>query len=309
MRALLAAAVIVAGLGPLANAGPLDSKRVSAEAKWLVHIDADAMRAGKVPRMIVTLWRELPAASEALRKFTAAIGMDPTKDLHSVTIYGQRYAQPDAVVIVAAEVDRTRLMTLLRRKPDYRTESYDGHELVIWSENKGKPDAHVVTGCFYQPGVIVFGRDAAAVKKALDVLSGTARSLAESDPLFARDVPSGTMIQARATGLAEVDLFKSPLVQQSKSLFVALGENQGEVFAVARLVTESTDVARRVRAVVEGFLAMAELQLETDQDALKILEAVKVSSEGEKVAVECRGPAEAAAKLVEKIWAKQLKTQ
>jgi len=307
MRALLAALVIVTGLGPLAHAEPLDNKRVSADAKWLVHIDADAMRAGKVPRTIATLWRELPAASEALRKFAVAIGMDPTKDLHSVTIYGQRYAQPDAVVIVGAEVDRARLMALLKRRPDYRCESYGGHELVIWTENKGKPDEHIVAGCFYQPTVIVFGRDTAAVKKALDVLRGTARSLAESDPLFARDVPSGTMIQARGTGLADVSLFKSPLVQQSKSLFVALGESQGEVFAVARLVTESTDVARRVRSVVEGFLAMAELQLESDQDAVKILEAVKVSTEEAKVVVECRGPVDAAAKLVEKMWTKQLK--
>jgi hypothetical protein len=309
MRALLAALAIVAGLGPLAHAEPLDSKRVSGDAKWLVHIDADAMRVGKVPRTIGELWLSVPSASEGLKKLTIAIGMDPAKDLHSVTIYGQRYAQPDAVVIVGAEVDRKRLIALLTRKPDYRTESYGNHELVIWTENKGKSDEHVVTGCFYQPGVIVFGRDTAAVKKALDVFSGTARSLAESDPLFARDVPSGTMIQARATGLAGVELFKSPLVQQSKSLFVALGENQGEVFAVARLVTESTDVARHVRAVVEGFLAMAELQLESDPDALKILEAVKVSTEEAKVAVECRGPADAAAKLVEKMWAKQLKPE
>jgi hypothetical protein len=307
MKALLAVCLIVTGLGPPASAEPLHGKQVSVGARWLVHIDADAIRAGSVPRRIGGLWRSLPSASEGLDRLTKAIGMDPTKDLHSVTVYGQRYAQPDAVVIVRAEVDRGRLMALLRTRPGFRTESYGKHELVLWTEKQGKKNEHTVAGCFYQPTLVVFGRDAAAVKKALDVLDGTSPSLAESDPFLAPAAPEGTMIQVRATGLADVQPLKSPLVQQSKSLFVALGENRGEAFAAVRLLTDSADAARRIRAVVEGFLAMAALQFESDQEALKILDAVKVSADDKTVTVECRGPTEDVAKLVEKLWAKQLK--
>jgi hypothetical protein len=307
MRPLLAALMIVTGWGPLACAEPLEAKRVSADAKWLVHIDVDAMKAGKIPSTLGEHWLGVPSAQEDLKKWSKAIGMDPTKDLHSILIYGNRYAQPDAVVIVGAAVDRERLRSLLRTRPDYRTDSYGDRELIIWTEKKGKNDEHTVTGCFYQPAVIVFGRDGAAVKKALDVLDGASPALTESNLLFTLDVPAGTMIQVRATELADVQQFKSPLVQQSKSLVVALGEGHGEAFVVAKLVTESADVARRVRAVVAGFRAMAELQFESDQDALKILEAVKVSGEEKTVSVECRGPTDDVAKLAEKLWTKQPK--
>lgn len=310
MRALVAALVIVTGFGSQVSAKPLDAKQVSGDAKWLVHIDVDAVTAGEVPQTVGTLWLKLPSAPEGLRKLSKAIGMDPTKDLHGITIYGRRHTQASGVVIVRAELDRGRLMALLKRKPDYRTESYGSHELVLWTENKRKKDEHTVTGCFYRPTVIVFGRDTAEVKKALDVLDGKSPALAESDPLFSPDVPAGTMIQARAVGLADVQLpFKSPLVRKSRFLFVGFGERGSEAFVVARLETESAEVAGQVRAVVEGFLAMAKLRWEADKEATKLLDAVEVSTDETRVAVKWRAPTDEVGKLLEKAWIKQLKSK
>ena len=306
MRALLAALLMVIGLGPRACAGPLDGKQVSADARWLVHIDVDAIMAGEVTRVIGGLWLKLPAASVGLKNLSLATGIDPTEDLRSITIYGRPYTEPGAVVILRAEVDQKRLMVLLRRKADYRLSTHGEHELISWTENKGKEDEHTVTGCFHRPTVIVFGRDAAAVRKALDVLDGTSRGLSRSDPLFSANTPPGTMIQARATDFADVQQFKSPLVQESKFLLVALGEEGGETFAAARLVTKSAEVARQVQAIVKGFLALAKLQLASDEEALKILEAVEVSTEESTVSVECRGPTGDVAKLIERAWMKQL---
>lgn len=310
MRALLAALVIATGFGPPACAEPLDGKRVSADAKWLVHIDVDAMKAGKIPSTIGELWLGVPSAQEDLKQWSKATGMDPTKDLHSMMIYGRRHAQPSGVVILRAKVDQKRLKALLKRKLGYRTESYGDHELVIWTESKGKNDEHTVTGCFHEPTAIVFGREAAEVKNALDVLDGTSRGLAEGDPLFALGVSDGTMIQVRAAGLADAKLpFKSPLVRKSKLLVVALGEREGEAFMAARLVTESAEVAGQVRAVVEGFRAMAELAVDSDEELTQMLQAVKVSTEGKTVTVEWRGATDHVAKLLEKTWIRQLKSK
>jgi hypothetical protein len=308
MRTLLVLFAIGTCCGSPVRAEPLDSKQVPADVKWLVHIDADAIKTGKVPQTIGALWLKVPSAAERLKLLCRTIGMDPAKELHGITIHGSRYTEVHSVVVVRAEVDRKRLMSFLRSRPGYETAAYRDHRLIAWTEKKGQEDEHTVTGCLYRPAVMVFGRDAAEVKKALDVLDGTSPGLEEGDPLFAPDPPAGTMTQALGADLANVQLpFKSPLVKKSKLFSVTLGERDGNAFAVARIVTESPEIAGQVRAVVEGLLAMAELQFDSDKEATEILEAVEVSTNGSTVTVRFEGPADQVSRLIEKAWKNRLK--
>ena len=50
MKSLWAALALAIGLASLVRAEPLDSKRVPADAKWLVHIAVDTIKTGKVDR-------------------------------------------------------------------------------------------------------------------------------------------------------------------------------------------------------------------------------------------------------------------
>lgn len=308
MKRLFAALALAIGSASLVCAEPLVSKHVPADAKWLVHIDVDAIKTGKVARAIGALLLSLPGGAEHLKRVGDIVGIDPAKDLRGITIYGGRYAEPAAVVILRAEGDRERLMAFLKAVPGFHTEPYGEHELVEWTANPGKKSEHTVTGAFHGPAVLVFGRDGAEVRKALDVLDGRSPGLGENDPLSPDHTPPGTMIQARAVDLAEVELpFKSPLVRKSKRFTVALGEHEDNVFAAATATTESTETAAQLRAVVEGLLAMAELELDADEQATKLLEAVKVSSSEKTVTVEYRGPPGNVSELIGKAWTKQLR--
>ena len=308
MKTLWVTLALAIGLAPPLRAEPFAGKQVPADAKWLVHIDIDAIKTGKVARAIGAHWLRLPAGAEHLKRVGAVVGLDPAEDLRSITIYGGQYAEPAAVVVLRAKVDRERLMAFLRAGPGYRTHAYGEHELVEWTANRGKENEHTVTGSFHGPMVIVFGRDPAEVKKALDVLDGRASGLGEHDPLSPAHTPPGTMIQARGVDLAEVELpFKSPLVRKSKLFSVAVGEHEGEAFAAATATTESAETAGQLRAVVEGLLAMAELEFDADEQATRLLEAVEVSSSEKTVTVEFRGPPNEVSSLVEKAWTKQLR--
>lgn len=308
MKWLLPTWAIVVVLGAVAQAEPLITKQVAADAKWLVHADVDAMKDAAVPRTVGTILLGLPGAAENLKKFSYAIGMDPAEHLHNVTIYGWRYAEDRGVVVVQAEVNQPRLTAFLKTRPGYRAESYGDHTLMAWTENQGRKNEHATTGCFQRPNVMVFGRDPEEVRKALDVLDGSSPGLAEGGSLLAGQAPDGTMLEARALDLGDAKLpFKSPLVRKSKFLSVALGEHQSEAFAVARVVTESAEVANQVRAVLEGLLAMAELQFDSDPQMTKLVQAVIVSTNDETVTVECRGPADDAARLIKQAWANRRK--
>lgn len=310
MRTLPAVLTFGLALASLAYAEPLDTKQVAADVRWFVHIDVDAIKAGQIPQTVGSLVLNSPASGRELKRLAEVAGLNLPEDLHGITIYGRRYAEPATVVIVYAKVDQQRLTAFLQQKPGYHTDSYGKHELIVWTEMRGRKDEHTVTGCFYRAGMIVFGRDAAEVKRALDVLDGTSPSLPNDDPLLAAETPRGTMIQARGVDLYDVELpFKSPLVRKSKSFRVALGEHNGEAFAVARATTESVETAKQLRAVVEGLLAMAELQFESDEQISQLLEAVKISSEGKSVTVELRGPVEDGTELIKKAWKDSLKLE
>ena len=133
-------------------------------------------------------------------------------------------------------MDQQRLLTLLGRAPGHRTSSYGDHTVHHWTQDKGKPTEHAVSGCFYGPAVAVVGRDAEEVQAALDVLDGNAPNLAESDSQLKQEVPPGTVFEARAVELAKAGLpFRSPIVRKTELLAAALGEDHGEVFIQARL--------------------------------------------------------------------------
>ena len=306
MRILPVAAALVLALGSQASAEPLDHKQVSAEAKWMVHVDFDALRAAKTAQRIGDAWLRRDSSKRHLEEIRKATGMGPTRDVHSISFYGSRFQRLDGVVIVRAEVDRPRLLDLAGKWPDYRTSPHGSRELHSWTRAKGTKHEHTVTGCFHGPAVMVFGRDTAEVKAALDVLDGKSAGLAEDSPLLGADVPAGAVLHAAASELAAADVpFKSPILTRSEVFSLAVGEYHGRVFARATLVAQSPEVAAQVRQILDGFLAMAKLQHRANEDAMKILEAVRATTHQKTVSVAWEGSAEAVLELIEKAWSKK----
>ncbi len=290
MRLLRVAVAIVLGFATVVQAEPLDLKQVSADAKWVAHVDVDAIRASTVAQKAYQQCLEKHKDAEKhLAKVREKLGMDPTKDLHGVTFYGKQLKKHTGVVIVQANADRKHLLAKVKEAPDYRAVTYGSHKLHTWTHRKGKKDEHAVVGCFHKPTVIVFGRTAVDVSEALDVLDGKSSGLAGSNSPLIAEIPAGAIFLAGATGLDGDELpCKSPLVKQSEALSIALGEHGGESFAMAKLATKSDEVADQVKAVVEGVRAMAALRHGSDADAMKIVKALKVAVADKAVTVELR---------------------
>ena len=288
MRFLTIAATIVLGFATVVQAEPLNPKQVSADAKWLAHVDVDAMRASSVAQKAhQQCLKQCEDTEQHLAKFRKEWGMDPTKDLHGITFYGKQLKEHTGVVIVQANVDQDHLLAKVKDAPGHRAVTYGSHTLHAWTHRKGKKHEHTVVGCFHEPRVIVFGRTIVEVSAALDVLDGKASSLAGSNLIA--EIPDGTILLAGATGLDGAELpCKSPLVKQCEMLRMVLGEHGGESFVMAKLITKSDEVADQIKAIIEGVRAMASLQHGSDADAMKIVKALKVAVADKAVAVELR---------------------
>ena len=103
------ALVLVTGMAAGGSAEPLDYAQVPAEAQWLVHVDLGAISRGVVSQKIVDRWLQLPATRQGMQRFRWATGVDLSKDLEDITIYGRSYEQDRAVTIFRAKVDQERL--------------------------------------------------------------------------------------------------------------------------------------------------------------------------------------------------------
>ncbi len=290
MRVWGIAAVVALGIATTAAAGPLDLKQVCASAKWVVHVDVDAMRESTlVQRIYDKVIQEAPEAEQHLRNVTDLVehlGIDLTRDLHGITAYGSVVGKPEGVFLVDANFDEKSLLEKADQAPDHQVTTHGAYQVHSWTDAKGKRHEHPMAGTVYK-NLLIFAPAAAQVNAALDVLDGKSPALAgKSSPLTAK-VPAGTLVLIRAIGLSDAKLpWKSPLVTQSESFGVAIGEQGGKVCFEGMLTAKSKETAEQAKAVVEGARSMAELQHGQDAEAAKLIKAVKVSVADTALSVE-----------------------
>ena len=299
MRVVMMTLAAVLTLAAAARAEPLDLKQVAADAKWVVHVDVDAMRHSvvleKAHQKCLEMHKE---AAQHMDKLPGMIGMDPRKDLHGVTVYGKDFDKRKGVLILHADVNQKLLKEKAAKAPDHKVTKSGDYELHSWTM-KCKQGTQTVTGAWFKPNVMVFGGSQDAVKAALDVLAGNASGITGRDsPLAGRNVP-GAMFIARAAALDPKT--RCPILKQAESFRVVLGENEGESFYRARLNMKSTEAVVQIKAITEGFRALVSLSKGMDAEALKLIGGLKVTSEGKTLNISWKAKANDVWAAIEKV--------
>jgi hypothetical protein len=299
MRArLLVAMLAVVCLSGMAWAAPLDMKQVGADAKWLAHLDVDAIRAATMSQKIHDFIMEKhPDAAEHLEQFKAVWHFSPCDDLHGLTIWGAQMKHETGVLIVHAKVDRAFLEGKARQAPEHAETTYGKYTIHSWRDKHpmGPHNGRMVSGVFAKDDVVIFGK-LDEVKAALDVFDGAKPNLAGKDSFLATAVPAGATLLARVTGIAEVDLpCKSPVVKKIESLAMAMGEKDGQSFVQAKAVVKDTETAEQIKTIVEGFGAMAKMMHGNDPEAMKLLNAAKLTVDGTALTLTWSAP-------VDEVW-------
>ena len=293
MRTQGLAVAILLSLATLGQTATLDPATVSGDAKWVVHLDVDALRASIVVQNAAQEFVDkCPIAEVALPMLAgsrALIGMDPTEDLHGMTLYGSRIGKEQGVLIVFADANQKLLAEKVKGARDYESSSYGSYELHSWT-HKDKRGERPVTGAFYKDNAMVFSGSQAEVKAALDVLDGKKPAL--TCKVLAAEVPAGATVVARAVGIAEVP--RAPkLAKEIDSVSIITGENDGESFLQVKVVTKSADVAEQMGSVAEGIRALGVLHAINSPQDKELVEAMKVNVADKTLTVDSNAPAEA----------------
>ena len=138
MRMLSLVVAIVLGWAGLGQAAPLDVKHVCAHAKWVAHLDVDAVRdSAVVQKAYDECMKKHPEAAKAFDVAKVMMGMDLRKDMHGITAYGPQICKPIGIVIVLADMDQKVLEDKAKLGPDYMLTTYGNFKLHSWTHKKG----------------------------------------------------------------------------------------------------------------------------------------------------------------------------
>ena len=270
---------------------PLNQAQVPADAKWLLHVDVDAMRQASVVQKAWKKGLEMhKEAQQHLDKLKTAIGMDICKDLHGVTAYGMQIGKHTGVLLVNAKVDRKLLLDKAEKAKDHKvvklgdidvhswTQSHQGHTKTVW-------------GAFYKADYLLFASSLEEMKAAIAVLDGKAAALATSSPL-AGSVQPGTTLVARVTGLGAVNIpGRCPFAKLTEGFNIGMGENSGQSFLQFKGLMKTPEAADQAKKVMEALKTLASVHVSENAKLQKMVDALQTKADGKTVTVAWSGSA------------------
>jgi hypothetical protein len=298
-----------------ALAGSIPKEEVSADAKWLIHLDAAQFRATKVGSSIITKWvgTSLPVFQGQLKE-GLMLDLDAKKiigGINSITIYGTDYQSPQdhAVLLVGTSPELQKILvgflagmvlagTNAPMQVTQATEgsvtfysigqpgqAHSGHPPVTQSPDgsgSSGPSPQDAAYCAVLPDkVIAIGRSREATEHAAKVLAGKAPCLA-SGAAFGGfgDLKEAFFFVGAAEGfnLGANLPPQAKLLQVAEAVRVALGESANQVFLSLALRGKTSDVAAQMQQVVQGLIAVGSLSQPQDNDLGRLLQSIKVSS-------------------------------
>src|SRR5580698_6020470 len=177
---MLATAALLTG-APVDFAAPFNPKDVAASPAVLLHVDCDALKASSVGRSILSE----PEVQDKLAAVGAIFDFDLRKQLHGLTVYTTEAHPKDGVLIVYADFDPDRLITLAKAMDGFQSTTNGSQVTYSWLDDKKKAkDGETPRVCGAIVGHrVIFGKDSAHLAEALEVIDGKAPALSSAKGL------------------------------------------------------------------------------------------------------------------------------
>ena len=255
-------------------ANPLDKEQVSARAKWVLHADMEAFLASKTGGFILAEFKK-SGLDKWMVVVKNAVGIDPSKDLKGVTVYGVGFEKDNGIALIRATMEQDKLLALLKTNEAYRESKYGDHVIHQWTDKaKGDKPGEMKFGCFHRADLAAVAPSLAMLKLALDVLDKKADSLDK--------VSESKLLPAPANGIflaaAIVDLPQAAK-QDPKAAVLALissarfqvGESEDKVFVRLAVTAKTPRIATDLRKMAEGFLAFLDIAKQIEENGKPVL--------------------------------------
>ncbi|HVM46635.1 MAG TPA: hypothetical protein VMU04_01340 [Candidatus Acidoferrum sp.] len=291
-RAVLAASCLAAAAFT-ALAAPLQRAEVAGNPSWVAHVDFDGLRPTAIGQYILSEM-DKPESQAKLAAFKAIVSVDLRTQLHGVTVYSTGTTPQDGVLLVYADFDADRLVTLAKAAHDSQNNTYKQHTIYNWIDDKKKAKNGVKPRVYaaIDGARVVFGQREERVAQALDVIDGTSPSLASTQSFPQLGATGDTsFLEGAATrfNLPSADP-NAALLKLAQQGLLQLGASGDQLNGVLNLQAQDEEVAGHMASVAQGLIALMKLQQDKPETA-KFAQGLTVSQDGQALTIKLSLPA------------------
>ncbi len=294
--------VCVTAIAGTSRAKQMDPAKIPQEAKWVVHIDHDALSETQLMKLVRDQQSE--KINEIRAWMESKLGVDPKQELHSVTLFGESYDRHQGAGIVCAKFDRKKVEEQFSSKVDVKkTESQDC-TFYTWDVEKNMMQEHrksgraesnkeaagkegiyadtTVTAALADDTTMVFAPTLERAKAVAKLVKGDGQSLEGKDSKLVAKMPKDAFFYGSAIELDKINRSEGlfPVLRQHSFVMWSIGERDGKVFEELTLTANTEEVAEQMKNGVEGLVALGNVWA-ADSKAIKQLQENKPSIERE----------------------------
>jgi len=298
MKRITTVVAIGASLAAVAAwAGPLQKHHVAAEAKWVLHLDVDAFKAGQLGAYVGGELDQKLAKPKADLKAQLDFDFD-WRRITALTAYGTGF-RPDeqgkGVLLVYTDMDVQKALEAFIEK----LQGGNADAGPVKRLEPGPLPLYLIKDDLYiapQPGrPVLVSKFHQEILKARPLFAGQAPTLAANDAFGdLLSAPGAFFFVAAAQGFNELPHIppKAQVLKQAEGLRLILSENAGQVGLNALLKTKTAEVSQQVQQVLQGLLALGALSQPDNQDLQQLIQATKVTAGDKSVTVNVQLPAD-----------------
>lgn len=298
------ALVVGAAAGVRASAAPFDPKVVGKGAAWVVHVDVEAAVASAIGKHLLKNQDALEF-DEAFGEMRGELGIDPEKDVFSITVYGAEPEDEDVeptLVVVGSETIETQAIKLAEKHEEMRKETIEG--LTVYTvDHDGDPMSVIVApGPAANRRYLVTADTKERALWALKVVQGKAERIT-GEGLAPR---SGSIVFGAATNMLR-DLDFEPasnVLQHAEGGTIDIGEAGADIYADLTVKAGSEQAAKDMTQVVSGLLAMGRMMVGENPEMQPLLEAaasIAPEAQGNTMRIQWKFPSAKACEAFDKM--------
>ena len=300
-RKLICPLFLSAAIVATAAAAAIPKAQISANAKWVVHLDMDRFAASQTCASLLNDPVRGKAFQSQLAHYRLFLGIEPLEDVRQVTLYGEEISGSRGVALIAGALNPGLFAKRIAGNAQYRSKTAGKLTLHLWRDKNSGAN---LAACFYTAKLLIVGSDEPALNAALDVLGGSKPSLSDTRqglPLPAsRDGVFFTAVTRSYSGSDENPI-RAEILRNTDTATVLIGENKGIAEAGLWLAAVSPDAADRIETYIRS-MALAANLADATSELGKLAELGQISRQNKVVNVTLRCKAsDAAAALASSI--------
>jgi hypothetical protein len=280
----------------LISAAPLAKNQIPADSKWLIHLDMNQFADSQTCKLLLANPSEGKRFRTMLQHYQNLLGVDPLKDITSLTLFGNEVTGSRGVALINGSLNPKQITKLFSSYPQYLTKKNGRVTLHSWTD---KSTGKAIWASFYSSKQLILSSDEFSLLNTAWVLDGEKPSLGniKTTPLPFPPPQNGNYFTAVTKGFSGTTPTQAMILRNTQSATMQLGETANIVDGAILLNADSPESATQIQQILNGLLVSAGFA-DADSPLAKLAELSTISRAGSTISLKIHCPANQAAGLV-----------